>query len=204
MTIHIAPTLSVRKKMKIIKPADLEELVYHSCKKTFSDLVRLYPDETFYTFGLFTDDSLQFLYPVANSEEQLIATVKHYNEEVDPKYNSGPSTSASMRWSYGDWGYFPPNIDDKHFRSINASLSEIFDLDVSIDRFSEIVDDLWDPIIRGLCRLDSEGFFRSIRARKKITLLIVGDLPEDLTDDCVTRLNPLDVSDAFINWNYEV
>jgi hypothetical protein len=90
-----------------------------------SDLIRANADQTFYTFGLFTDDSLQFLYPVANTEEALAATVQRYRKTVDPKYGC-TSTRTGMRWSYGDWGFFDYQ-GGNHFEEINRVLRSNFD-----------------------------------------------------------------------------
>lgn len=185
--------------MKTIEPQRLEELTYKACKAAFTDLIKESADETFYTFALWTDDSLQFLHPAANSEEKLQSTVDYYNKEVDPKYGN-TSTLSEMRWAYGDWGHFPIDESEKHFEEINSEFQKIFDLDVSHDDFDEIINPLWDSVVYGLKRLDDEGFFGSPTERKQITLLLVGDLPEELIDSCARILNPPKVAETYINW----
>src|SRR3569623_1552760 len=98
----------------------LAERVYAATKAAFSELIRGKQRERFYAFALFTDDSLQFLHAVANSEEGLTATVKRYREKVDPKYGR-TSTRNGMRWSYGDWRYFP-EVGARLFKAINEAL----------------------------------------------------------------------------------
>lgn len=176
----------------------LEEQVYAAAKAAFSEVLAAHPEETFYTFGLFTDGSLQFLRPVANTEEALTATVKRYKETVDPKYGC-TSTRNGMRWSYGDWGFF--TIDGNHFDEINRTLCANFDSYGNNDKWAANRDQSWDAMIAGFLRLERENFFRTGAARSKITLLIVGDLPGKLMNECARYLNPPDVAARYIGWN---
>jgi hypothetical protein len=165
--------------MTSIQPEHFEEQVYEASKAAFSKLITANTNQRFYAFALFTDDSLQFLYPVANTEEALQATVQHYREKVDPKHGC-TSTRAGMRWAYGDWGFFP-DVGGDHFNEINEALSSNFDRMVADEEF--------------------ENFFGTGPARSKITLLVVGDLPKERVNAWVSALNPPDVVDQFINWN---
>ncbi|PCJ53790.1 MAG: hypothetical protein COA79_22525 [Planctomycetota bacterium] len=187
--------------MTIITPDELERQVYEASKLAFSYLLHANPEEKFYTFALWTDDSLQFLNPVANTEDGLDRTVQRYRKEVDPKYNT-TSTHDGMRWSYGDWVFFP-DIGEEQFADINDSLNSIFNLDMTDDEYDEIMEPLWVAIIKGFARLDSDGFFGADEGRHKITLLIVGDLPEELLYDCAKNLNPTVIADEYINWTAE-
>ncbi len=80
----------------------LADHVHTALNAAFSELIRANPSKSFYTFAVFTDDSLQFIHPAANTEEALTATVRRYREKVDPEYGT-TSTRTGMRWSYGDW-----------------------------------------------------------------------------------------------------
>ena len=51
------------------------------------------------------------------------------------------------------------------------------------------------PALAGFRRLESEGFFGTGPARSTITLLPVGDLPEELVQAWVSALNPPDVAE---------
>ena len=117
----------------------LDDLVYVASKAAFSEVVQKHPEQSFYAFGLFTDDSLQFVYPVANTEEGLTKTVERYKREVDPKYGC-TSTRAGMRWSYGDWDFFP-DIGGDHFAKINEIVRANFDL--PREQFEAAVDPMW-------------------------------------------------------------
>lgn len=175
---------------------NLAEKVYEALKAAFSELLATNPDQSFYTFALFTDDSLQFLHPAANSEEALTATVERYNLTVDPKYGS-TSTRDGMRWAYGDWGYFA-NFGDDHFDEVNAIVQANFDS--PNDVFESQLVPLWYAVLKGFHQLDTEQFFGTGDERSQITLLVVGDLPEERVNGCVTALNPQDVVDGFLNW----
>jgi hypothetical protein len=177
--------------MASIEPDHLADQVYVALKAAFSDLIRANPNRSFYTFGLFTDDSLQFLHGVANTEEALTSTVKRYRETVDPKYGC-TSTRAGMRWSYGDWGFFP-EVGAEHFEEINQALRENFESMVADEEFVAGLESLWTAILDGFQRLEKERFFGSEPERSKITLLVVGDLPSELVESWVSALNPPDV-----------
>jgi hypothetical protein len=182
-----------------IQPEHFADQVYEASKAAFTALTGANPNQSFYAFGLFTDDSLQFLYPVANTEEALTATVRRYRETVDPKYGC-ISTRVGMRWSYGDWGFFPYQ-DGGYFGEINRVLSENFDRRIADKEFDDGQESLWDAIFIGFCKLESENFFGTGPARSKITLLLVGDLPWELVTAWVSALNPQDVVEQFMNWN---
>ena len=185
--------------MVSIQPEDFADQVYKALKLAFTDLMSANPSQHFYAFGLFTDDSLQFLRPAANTEEALTATVQRYRETVDPKYGC-TSTRAGMRWSYGDWGFFPAE-GNEHFDAINQVLRSNFDSMMANEEFEEGLELLWDAILNGFLRLELENFFGTGLARSKITLLVVGDLPSELVNAWVATLNPPDVVDRYMNWN---
>lgn len=186
-----------------IDPAQLAERVYVAAKAVFTELLRSKPLESFYVFGLWTDDSLQYLYPMANSEEGLTEQVKYYQETVDPKYGV-TSSHASLRWSYGDWRY--SNCDEGgHFDDINEQLSKFFDLMVdteedegaSDDTFMNEINVLINAIASGMKKLDVEGIFGEGHARDKVTLMVVGDLAPEFIEASVKALNPPTVVERY-------
>jgi hypothetical protein len=175
----------------------LADHVHTALKAAFSELMSANPGQSFYAFAVFTDDSLQFIHPAANTEEALTATVRRYREKVDPKHGT-TSTRTGMRWSYGDWGFFA-NFGEEHFKKINEAL--IANIDGPQDEFESRIDSLWAAVLSGFQMLEKEGFFGSGAERSKITLLLVGDLPSELVDRSVSALNPPDVADRWINYN---
>ncbi len=175
----------------------LTDHVHAALKAAFSDLIRANPNQTFYTFALFTDDSLQFMHPAANSEQALTATVQRYRKKVDPKYGT-TSTRTGMRWSYGDWGFFA-NFGEKHFKMINKAL--IANIDGPDEEYEARIDSLWAAALDGFKRLEKERFFGSGSERSKITLLLVGDLPSKPVEKWAKALNPPSVAKRYIKWN---
>jgi hypothetical protein len=175
----------------------LAEHVHAALKAAFSELTRAKPGQSFYAFAVFTDDSLQFIHPAANTEEALTATVRRYREKVDPKHGT-TSTRTGMRWSYGDWGFFA-NFGLEHFEKINAAL--IANIKGPTEEFKARIDSLWTAVLVGFQKLEDEEFFGSGSERSKITLLLVGDLPSELVESWVSALNPPDVADRYINYN---
>src|SRR5262245_26466450 len=190
--------LAEGRSMATIEPDRIADQVYAASKATFAELIKANQSQSYYAFALWTDDSLQFLSPAANTEEALTATVKRYKETVDPKYGC-TSTRAGMRWSYGDWGFFPAEVAVDHFEEINEVLRANFDSDE--EEFKAGTEILWPAILNGFHRLEKERFFGSGPERAKITLLLVGDLDGELVNSWVSALNPPDLADRFINWN---
>lgn len=185
--------------MSWVRSGELTDRVHLALKAAFTELIAKNPDQSFYAFGLFTDDSLQFLHPVANTEESLTATVQHYRENVDTK-NGSISTDTSMRWSYGDWDFFP-DAGGGHFTEINEVVRANFDADASVTAMGD--DEwtaAWNAIQEGFRRLDAEEFFGRGSDRAKVTLLLVGDLPEEMIDAWALALNPKEVAKRYLQW----
>lgn len=164
---------------------------------SFTDLIATHSDRTYYAFAVWTDDSLQFIKVAANTEEGLASTVDRYKREVDPEYGS-TSTLNGMRWSYGDWEFFPVN-SGQYLSEINGVLQDNFNAEESV--FQEQIGPLWKSLLEGFQQLDSEGFFGTDETRSRVTLLFVGDLNEEMTNLCVSALNPPDVAESYIDWD---
>jgi hypothetical protein len=185
--------------MESIRPEEFENQVYDALKAAFRHVTEANADQHFYTFGLFTDDSLQFLHPVANTEEALSKTVERYRKEVDPKYDC-VSTRAGMRWSYGDWGFFP-DVGGGSFDEINQALSANFDRVISDEDADDDLEPLWMAILNAFVRAEKESVFGEGSERSNLTLLMVGDLPEEFVNAWVTELNPSEVANQYVNWD---
>lgn len=178
---------------------ELPSKVRDALRATFSDLMASNRNKTFYTFAVFTDDSLQFFNAAANTEEGLTSTVEHYGKKVDPKYGN-TSARNNMRWSYGDWEYFPIE-DGNHLAEIDAIVRGNFDADKS--EFMANVDLLWQALLDGFVLLSDEGFFGTGDDRSRITLMLVGDIPMEKFYQWITTLNPPDVAKRRLEWDYD-
>ena len=62
-----------------------------------------------------------------------------------------------MRWSYGDWGFFP-DAGGESFNAINEALSANFDRMMHDDEFDGDLELLWAAMLKGFQRLESEGW----------------------------------------------
>lgn len=186
--------------MTSIDYAELSKQVRDALRKTFTALLASNQGQSFYTFAVFTDDSLQFLSAAANTEEALASTVQRYRREVDPKYNT-TSTINGMRWSHGDWGFFPVDDGEEHLSDINSVLQDNFHAEENV--FEAQIEPLWQALLDGFVQLEKEGFFGASDARSRITLLLVGDIDEEIVDQWAAALNPPDVAEQYINWDYD-
>ena len=182
--------------MASIDYAKLAEQLRDGLRATFTELIAENPDQTFYTFALFTDDSLQFAEAAANSEEALVKTLERYNADRD---DDEPVTDNNMRWSYGDWEFFPVE-GEEHLGSVNLVLQDNFNAEEDV--FEAQIEHLWKALLDGFQQLNQEGFFGEGEARSKITLLVVGHVPEEIVDEWVEALNPESVAQEFMDWDY--
>ena len=185
--------------MASIDYSEVAMTVRDGLRAAFTDLLAANPDRSFYAFAIWTDDSLQFANAAANTEEGLVATVRRYNKEVDPEYGT-TSTRNGMRWSYGDWEFFPVD-GDEYLADVNTVLQDNFNADEEV--FQKQIQPLWQALLDGFKELDADGFFGKGPDRSKITLLVVGHVPEEIVDHWVTVLNPETVAQQFIDWDYE-
>lgn len=170
--------------------------VCEGLRKAFTKVMTANADQTFYAFAIWTDDSLQFANPCANTEEGLLSTVERYQKEVDPRHNT-TSTVEGMRWAYGDWEYFPLD-DQEDLEDVNEVLSENFNSDE--ETFEQRVELLWEALLNGFKKLEQEGFFGVGEAREQFTLLVVGHVPDERVDHWAVELNPKKIAEKFIHW----
>ncbi len=178
--------------MSSINYTQLAKQVRDALRASFSELIAANPDRTFYAFAIWTDGSLQFAYPAASTEEGLSATAERYMKQYGKNY-----TVHEMRWYDGDWEFFPAGGED-HFAEINQLLRENFSADETI--FVSKLEPLWKALLEGFQMLEKEGFFGTGKEREKITLLLAGNLEEELIQQWATALNPLSVAQRYINW----
>jgi hypothetical protein len=103
-----------------------------------------------------------------------------------------------MRWSYGDWEFFPVEALE-HLADVNSVLQDnvLADEDVSEEQIAP----LWRALLDGFKQLEAEGFFGTGLERSKITLLLVGNVLDETFVQWVTALNPEPVAQPFLNWD---
>jgi dynactin complex subunit len=187
--------------MKKIPYKELELQITDACTASISKILDKYPEDQFYAFALYTNDAMHTLSIVANSKEMLRNTVKKYNETIDPKYGI-TSTSKGMHWSFGDWGAFS---DESDFSRVNETLFEISNfLESQEGKESEQILDrchekLWSTALKSFTKINSISPFNKQKFRECITLLIVGDLPEDRVLNWLNSLNPPQIVEQYLN-----
>lgn len=176
-----------------VSPAKLRKAVYAAAKAAFAKLQKQCPRETFYAFGLTTNDAANWLFPVANSEEGLRRTIAKY--QSDGETDSG---EEDLRWSFGDWSY--EEFADDEFEAVNELLEAAtqFD-DLDDDQIEKQVAKLMTAIVAGLADLDQEGFFGEGADRENVAVMIVGDLDNSATDEYLQKLNPRSVVKKLIS-----
>lgn len=176
---------------KSISTAKLRKAVHQAAKAAFSGIRQAHAKEKFYVFGLMTNDSAQYLYPMANSEQAVSRTLKKYKKE-----GYKDQTADELRWSFGDWEYAEEG--EAHFEAINELLSEATEFDdADEDQVERAVARLMKAVVAGLADLDKEGFFGTGSERLDVAVMIVGDLDQGQTREWIEQLNPPEVAAQF-------
>ena len=187
--------------MKRIPLKKLETQIHRASKRAFGEMLSAYPDEHYYVFALIANDALQSIHPLANTEEELDLTVERYVKTVDPKYGC-TSTQHNMRWAHGDWGV--QDVGLEQFDLVNQML---YDITLALDDVDDelacsCIDKMWSAAINGLASVHRDGFFGTGKKRREVTLLVVGDLPDDLVSRAAKACNPPSVRNRYLNWKY--
>lgn len=171
--------------------AKLRKAVYLAAKRAFTEVRAKHPKETFYVFGLMTNDAAQYLFPLSNTEQTLKKTVKKYRDEGYKEQNTD-----TLRWSFGDWTYAKDG--EEYFEEVNDLLSEAtqFD-DWDDDKIEKQVGKLMKSVVAGLADLEKEGFFGKRADRLDVAVMIVGDLDQGQVREWIQQLNPPAVASRF-------
>lgn len=170
--------------------AALREAAREAARSAFEEIRGQHPGETFYSFSLYTNDSAQFLYAAAGTEEHLQRMVERYGQKgetelTDDDFRFAPDAEYM---AYGK----------EHFGIVNGLLDQVTSCDgMDDDEFEVMVGKLMTAIVQGFRDLDEEGFFGTRRERDGVTLGLTGDLDLGVMLSCVEQLNPPSVSERF-------
>lgn len=176
---------------KSISTVKLRKAVCAAARAAFSETRQAHAKEKFYVFGLMTNDSAQYLYPMANSEQALARTVKKYKKD-----GYKDQSADELRWSFGDWEYAEEG--ESHFEAVNEMLSEATEFDdVDEDEVERTIARLMKAVVAGLDDLNKEGFFGAGSDRLEVAVMIVGDLDGGQTREWIEQLNPPEVAAQF-------
>ena len=150
------------------------------------------PQDSFFSFALYTDDQGSQVRATAASEEGLVRTAEKAQAagmaDVQPE---------DFRWNFEDSEFH--GVGNEHFQLTNRLLASgptLYDLDD--DEAEEYVGSLLDTFVRALDRLERSGAFGTEEERSKITLLVtMEDAERDFLLDVAEQLNPEDVFQRF-------
>ncbi|HZN66471.1 MAG TPA: DUF4303 domain-containing protein, partial [Tepidisphaeraceae bacterium] len=150
-------------KPRTLDTDQLLKKVTDAARKAFTSLTKSHPDETFYAFALYTDESAMTIIPAATSEESIERRLGGYGK-------LSPQSRKAMRWSTGEWAYESVGAD-REFDSICKTLAKGGYYDPDDDEahrahFSAV----FETMVRALEALDKEGLFGKGKAREQVTL----------------------------------
>ena len=174
---------------KRLRKLDSDKLladVTDAARKAFTSLKKDHPDETFYAFALYTDESAMTIIPAASSEQTIQRRLDGYGK-------LSPGDRKATRWSTGEWAYESVGAD-KQFDAICKTLakSDYYDPDDD-DGHRNHFSAVFETMVRALEQLDKEGHFGTGKQREQVTLFCtVTDMedPEPIENESAKQLNP--------------
>ncbi|MBN3724791.1 DUF4303 domain-containing protein [Burkholderia sp. Ac-20379] len=167
-----------------------------AARTTYRALLAAHPDETFYTFALYTDSGAMTVVSSANSEEGLERARQQFNRGRDPH----APAPAWLIWSTAEWAY--EAAEASAFNALSKRLADtVIGPAVPEAEFGAFFRALQLDMIEALRLLDQEGLFGTGAAREKFTLFISisdDDGADALESESATMLNPPAVAQRFI------
>jgi hypothetical protein len=165
--------------------------VKEAAQQAFEMVRANHPNERFYAFALYSDDSAMTIMPTANSEEALLR--KAQAEEYLP-------IPSWLRWSTSEWSYEAEG--DEYFNAAcdTINVEDRYD-EMESGAFEVFRDKVFLTMVQALADLDATGFFGDGEARKVVTLFCSISDSEDaehFENESVRQLNPTDVYEKFI------
>lgn len=173
---------------------ELRILMRDGAREAFSGIQTDHPDEQFYAFALYTDDSADSLLPAANSEQGYQRTVERYSA-------TDARELAYLRWSTAEWAYEAFDVSKNHFRGVRECLSSL-DRSWPDESFVAFRQQYFATMINALLDLETEGFFGVGDVREKVTVFATvsdSELAEGLEKKSVRKINPRSVYQRFIH-----
>jgi Domain of unknown function (DUF4303) len=164
--------------------------VKEAAQRAFETVRANHPNEQFYGFALYSDDSAMTIMPAANSEEALLRKAQEEGYLPIPSW---------LRWSTSEWSYEAEG--DEYFNAaydmINAE--EQYD-EMESGSFELFREKVFLTMVQALGDLDATGFFGKGETRKAVTLFCsISDSEdaENLENESACQLNPTDVYEKF-------
>jgi hypothetical protein len=178
----------------------LRREIVEAARRSFDDVRAAHPDERYYAFALYSDDSAMTVCPAANSEEGFGRCIERYKaKDWFQKYSL-----SFFRWSIAEWAYECESLE--RFGAVHKMINVEgrYDRDDS-DGFVNFKGQLFATMVLALKDLDAGGFFGTGKAREAVTLICsVSDsgCAVWLEEESARRLNPSAVYNAF--WNEQM
>jgi hypothetical protein len=183
----------------------LRREIKEAARHAFEAVQAAHPDETFYAFALYSDDSAMTVCPSANTEEGYERCVKRYQanksfmDSIASHRISWEGCQSDFRWSTAEWAYEYDGHEqfDTVYRMINAD--DRYDED-DPEGFVTFKGRVFASMVLALKDLNAEGYFGARKARRGVTLLCsVSDsgCALWLEEESARRLNPSTVFERF-------
>ncbi|WP_174915967.1 DUF4303 domain-containing protein [Burkholderia lata] len=180
----------------VVRAMNIQDLIAHIAQATtsvFSALKNEHPDEDFYAFALYTDNSAMSVVAAGNSEQALEEVLKNADER-------SPEQDAYYRWASSEWLY--EAFHGSEFKGVSKTVRE------SADRsnFRKFKVDVHAAMIEALRTVDVDGLFGTGLDREKIIVFVTitdDDNAEQFENDSAKQLNSPAAYQRFLN-RYDV
>ncbi|MDE1207426.1 DUF4303 domain-containing protein [Tenacibaculum larymnensis] len=176
----------------LITEKELSIALAKATEKTYLDFKSQFPDETFFSFALYTTDHPTMICACANSIQSHQKRLDHYNS------SSNTSRDEYLRWTPSEWAH----IDSSH-------LKEVYPIMNAMEEqlgFYRYCDTVIQAMQNALKILDEKFFFGKGDERDNITLFITiidSKKTESVEERSSKYLNPKKVHNQFLN-RYEI
>lgn len=168
----------------------LSMLLTAEAKTAFKHLVRNAPENDFYGFALFTDDSAQGIDIAANTQTHLLQSTTDLRNS---RYQA--AEAFSLKWYTTEWQYEGGYAE--HFPESDEEIRRMF-----LEKGEAARVEVFQAMLESLKSLRDESFFESLtECDKTVVLVSVTDSEEDeeLMIRSVHDLNSKSVYEEFID-----
>jgi hypothetical protein len=168
----------------------LRSEVKEAAQRAFETVRANHPDEQFYGFALYSDESAMTIVPAANSEEAL--------ESKAQKDGCLPVPSW-LRWGTGEWSYESEGAEHFNIATQMINGEDRYD-EAEPEAFETFRNKVFATMVEALGDLDATGFFGTGTQREAVTLFCSisdSDEAEEFENESARQLNPVAVYEKF-------
>jgi len=179
---------------RFLNTGALREELMSATRETFAAFRQAVPDETLYTFALYTSGEAGYVIPSLNTEEGLTRKAEQYVEKH--RYPNEPALiRTSLRWSPGDWAYH--SWGEQFFTTSSERISQyqwiITPEEDGLDSYDLYPgaqpEQIYLTCLEALSDLNAEGLFGHGPERPIVTLLM-GDQSHEQRVRWARLVNP--------------